>query len=319
MTGTSTAAPVRNEAWPAIRGLDDLTRMVDGLPRGVALLTPELRVLHVNPAGRAIEGAGREALAGPAAPLHTTGITVPGRGTHPLAGGGRREVEYFDVPLELQGQHLLVRAFRDVTEERRAMRRQGTLTHVAARVALAESLEATLDTVAECLLESTEMSGCAAIVFDGEPARFRVAGTAGLPADYAERFRRALRWGNELLPALSAFRSQRTVIVDRTRDEPAVAYPERLSRSLIFVKWLLAIPHFLVLAIFVGGGLWLGTRSGGTDDAWDNGSNAGWSLFVLLVLIAAIVLLFTGRYPRPLYDFVLGMDRWALRVGPTRR
>jgi hypothetical protein len=101
-------------------------------------------------------------------------------------------------------------------------------------------------------------------------------------------------------------------------DYPAhldVAYPERLSRGLIFVKWLLAIPHFLVLAVFVGGGLWLGTRVGDGDDAWDNGSNAGWSLVGLLVLIAALVLLFTGRYPKPIYDFVLGMDRWALRVG----
>ncbi|HZB21880.1 MAG TPA: DUF4389 domain-containing protein [Blastococcus sp.] len=95
----------------------------------------------------------------------------------------------------------------------------------------------------------------------------------------------------------------------------AVAYPERLSRGLIFVKWLLAIPHFLVLAVFVGGGLWLGTRGSGSDDAWDNGSNAGWGLVGLIVLIAAIVLLFTGRYPKPLYDFVMGMDRWALRVG----
>jgi Domain of unknown function (DUF4389) len=101
-------------------------------------------------------------------------------------------------------------------------------------------------------------------------------------------------------------------------DYPAhlnVAYPERLSRGLIFVKWLLAIPHFLVLAIFVGGGLWLGARAGDANDSWDNGANAGWSLVGLLVLIAAIVLLFTGRYPKPLYDFVLGMDRWALRVG----
>ena len=101
-------------------------------------------------------------------------------------------------------------------------------------------------------------------------------------------------------------------------DYPAhldVAYPERLSRGLIFVKWLLALPQFLVVAIFVGGGLWLGTRGGGADDAWDNGSNAGWSLVGLLVLIAAIMLLFTGRYPKPIYDLVLGMDRWALRVG----
>ncbi|HEY4624523.1 MAG TPA: DUF4389 domain-containing protein, partial [Blastococcus sp.] len=99
-------------------------------------------------------------------------------------------------------------------------------------------------------------------------------------------------------------------------DYPAhvdVPYPERLSRGLIFVKWLLAIPHYLVLAIFVGGGLWLGTR-GGTGNGWDNGWSAGVDLVGLLVLIAAIVLLFTGRYPKPLYDFVMAMDRWALRV-----
>jgi hypothetical protein len=102
-------------------------------------------------------------------------------------------------------------------------------------------------------------------------------------------------------------------------DYPAhldVTYPERLSRGLIFVKWLLAVPHFLVLAVFVGGGLWLGTRGGDSNDRWDNASNAGWSLVGLLVLIAAIVLLFIGRYPRPIYEFVMGMDRWALRVGP---
>ncbi|MCW2636963.1 MAG: transrane protein [Blastococcus sp.] len=100
-------------------------------------------------------------------------------------------------------------------------------------------------------------------------------------------------------------------------DYPAhldVPYPEQLSRGLIFVKWFLAIPHYLVLAVFVGGGLWLGTRAGNTNNGWDNGSNAGWSLVGLLVLIAALSLLFTGRYPKPLFDFVMGMDRWALRV-----
>ena len=104
--------------------------------------------------------------------------------------------------------------------------------------------------------------------------------------------------------------------LDEVPDYPAhldVAYPERLSRGLIFVKWLLAIPHYLVLAIFVGGGLWLGTR-GGTGNGWDNGWTAGGGLVGLLVLVAAVVLLFTGRYPEPLYDFVMGMDRWALRV-----
>src|SRR5829696_70106 len=99
-------------------------------------------------------------------------------------------------------------------------------------------------------------------------------------------------------------------------DYPAhlsVPYPDRLSRGLVLVKWLLAIPHFVILAVFVGGGLWLGTR-GAEDTGWDNGWGAG-GLVTLLVLIAAIVLLFTGRYPKPLYDFVLGMDRCTTGSG----
>jgi hypothetical protein len=100
-------------------------------------------------------------------------------------------------------------------------------------------------------------------------------------------------------------------------DYPAhldVAHPERLSRGLVLVKWwLLAIPHYLILSVFVGGGLWLGS-GGGNDSEWGNSWGAAGGLVSLLVLIAAIVLLFTGRYPKPLYDFVMGLDRWVLRV-----
>ncbi|SOC49628.1 protein of unknown function [Blastococcus aggregatus] len=99
-------------------------------------------------------------------------------------------------------------------------------------------------------------------------------------------------------------------------DYPAhldVPYPGRLSRGLVLVKWwLLALPHYLVVGIFAGGGLWFTGRSGG-----DGSGNDGWAaggLIGLLVLIAGIVLLVRGRYPRSLYDFVLGMDRWVLRV-----
>lgn len=96
-------------------------------------------------------------------------------------------------------------------------------------------------------------------------------------------------------------------------DYPAqldVVYPERLSRGLALVKWwLLAIPQYLLLSIFVGGGIWLGGRAD-TSDAW----SAGLGLVDLLVLIAAVALLFTGRYPQQLYEFVLGLGRWVLRV-----
>ena len=99
-------------------------------------------------------------------------------------------------------------------------------------------------------------------------------------------------------------------------DYPAhldVPYPERLSRGLVLVKsWLLAIPHYLVIGVFAGGGLWLSTGRSSTGAA-GNGWAAG-GLIGLLVLIAAIVLLIRGRYPRSLYDFVLGMDRWVVRV-----
>jgi hypothetical protein len=98
-------------------------------------------------------------------------------------------------------------------------------------------------------------------------------------------------------------------------DYPAhleIDYPEHLSRGLVLVKWwLLAIPHYLVVGLFLGGVGWATSDAAGSDDTWASGS-AG--LITLLVLVAAVVLLFSGRYPRPIFDLVLGLDRWVLRV-----
>jgi hypothetical protein len=89
----------------------------------------------------------------------------------------------------------------------------------------------------------------------------------------------------------------------------AIEYPGQLSRGLVLVKWwLLAIPHYIVVGIFIGGGTWI---------AWhadDRAYQFGGSLVGVLVLIAVVTLLFTGRYPRGIFDLVLGMNRWALRV-----
>jgi hypothetical protein len=64
-----------------------------------------------------------------------------------------------------------------------------------------------------------------------------------------------------------------------------VQYPEQLSRWLIFVKWLLAIPHFLILYA-------LGTVAG------------------IAVLIGFFAILFTKKFPRGLFDFVVNSRRW---------
>ncbi len=90
-------------------------------------------------------------------------------------------------------------------------------------------------------------------------------------------------------------------------DYPAdftVEYPERLSRGLVLVKWwLLAIPHYLIVAIFASGAI-----------GFDGRNSGGLGLIGILVLVAVIILLFSGRYPRSLYDFVMGLNRWCYRV-----
>ena len=202
---------------PTAPTLTALVQLLEELPVGVAVLADDGRVLHVNPAGRAI--------------LERRSGGLPGCRAAPSSSGDA-DVEYSDTPFDLDGRRVTARTFRDVADERRAARRQATLSHVAARVALAESLEATLDTVAQCLTESTGMTACAAIVFDGEPARLRVAGTAGLPADYAQRFRGALAAAHEVLPAVSAFRSRRTVVLDRSSGEPVLGMLEDLDGDL---------------------------------------------------------------------------------------
>ena len=62
-----------------------------------------------------------------------------------------------------------------------------------------------------------------------------------------------------------------------------------ISRGLPLVKWFLAVPHYIVLAF-----LWIGV--------------------VFAVIFAWFAILFTGRYPRALFDYVVGVGRWHVRV-----
>ncbi len=71
-----------------------------------------------------------------------------------------------------------------------------------------------------------------------------------------------------------------------------IAYPDvqkELMSGMPLVKWFLAIPHYFVLVFL-------------------------WIAATVSVVIAWFAILFTGRYPRGLFDFVVGVYRWSLRV-----
>jgi hypothetical protein len=100
------------------------------------------------------------------------------------------------------------------------------------------------------------------------------------------------RWNENVFAYYALFRDEYPPFSWEAGKYPVtfeVDYPEGLSRWLIFVKWLLAIPHIIVLAF----------------------------LYVAALVVWVIVwfaILFTGRFPRGLFDFLVGVNRWGLRV-----
>ena len=106
-------------------------------------------------------------------------------------------------------------------------------------------------------------------------------------------------WNLEFVRFLTRVTAYLLLLDDRypaTDDEQTVRleldYPnvaEDLNRWLPLVKWILALPHYVVLAL-----LWIGV--------------------LLSVLAAWVMILVTGRYPRGLFGFVVGVLRWTLRV-----
>ncbi len=112
------------------------------------------------------------------------------------------------------------------------------------------------------------------------------------------------RWWFDFALELTRFSARvgayAALLTDRypsTTDQQAVHleldYPDverDLNRWMPLVKWFLAIPHYVVLAVLMVGA-------------------------VVAVVAAWFAILFTGRYPRVLFDYVVGVGRWALRVG----
>jgi hypothetical protein len=90
-----------------------------------------------------------------------------------------------------------------------------------------------------------------------------------------------------------------------------IDYPERQRKGFPLIGWWLAgIPQYIVAGIFIGGG----GAAGWTASTRSWGGATWFGLIGLLVFVAALVLLFRGEYPRSIFDFVLGLNRWVLRV-----
>ena len=128
-------------------------------------------------------------------------------------------------------------------------------------------------------------------------------GILALPTALMLVFRRKYpRWWFDWNLELSGFTTRCLAYLALLRDEyPSTDeeqavhldlwYPDamELNRWLPLVKWFLAIPHYVVLALL-------------------------WAAAALCVVAAWFAILFTGRYPRGPFDFVVGVFRWTLRV-----
>jgi Domain of unknown function (DUF4389) len=107
--------------------------------------------------------------------------------------------------------------------------------------------------------------------------------------DFAREF---ARFGARVCAYLALLTDQYPSTVEEQAVHLEIDYPdvkEDLNRWLPLVKWLLAIPHYIVLIV-------LGV------------------IAIFAIVIAWFAILFTGRYPRALFDYVVGVGRWGLRV-----
>lgn len=98
-------------------------------------------------------------------------------------------------------------------------------------------------------------------------------------------------------------------------DYPArldVVYPENLNRWLVLVKWFLAIPHLIVVGILVGGTSAASNASNQQDGLSTSTGTIG--LISILALVAVVVLAFNAKYPRDIFDLLMGLQRWVFRV-----
>jgi hypothetical protein len=153
---------------------------------------------------------------------------------------------------------------------------------------------------------TTTMIAAAAIVFTGRYPRPLFDFNVGvLRWNWRVGFYVYATLGTDRYPPFTLARTDYPADLD-------IAYPEHLSRGLVVVKWVLAIPHLLVVGLIASPILpwWW------TDVDWTAGFQpiGGYSVLNLLVVLAGFFLLITRQYPRSLFDLLMGVNRWLYRV-----
>jgi Domain of unknown function (DUF4389) len=137
---------------------------------------------------------------------------------------------------------------------------------------------------------TTELLGSGGLLF--LPTLLMILFRQKYPRWWFEWNRELLRFSNRVVAYLALLDDRYPSTDEQQSVHLDFPYPdarEALNRWLPLVKWLLAIPHYIVLAFL--------------DIA-----------FVVVVIIAWVTILVTGRYPRSLFDFVVGVMRWHNRV-----
>jgi PAS domain S-box-containing protein len=210
----------------ATPSVDEIVRaLVEVVPTPVVVADDSGHYVYVNPAARAFFGRPVEELVGTevidsivprereevGSYLCSTATAAPGRRSITMLGqAGEREVLLHHTPMALGGKLLLIGIVEDVTETRRVRREAVALAQSAASLGINRSLDATLEALAQSVVETTSAIACGVYLLEPD-GNLRTAGTFGLPRGYAAAADAAQRRGAPRA-AIRAMEAHATVI-----------------------------------------------------------------------------------------------------------
>lgn len=229
MSAVPTLARSASEAGNA--GLDDvLEALVRASVDGIVVVDAYRRFVFANPAACDLLGRSPEELLG-----RDFLIVIPererqsalaefaklSRDTERRQGmicrpdGSLLDIEFTTTVMESGGRQLIAAILRDVSERRRGAREAASLAQAAASVAVCDSIDATVQALADCALKGTRALGASVIVDDRSEPGFWI-GAAGLPDGFREVMRVAAR-ARACMAALGASMTQRVVVYSDAR------------------------------------------------------------------------------------------------------